>query len=91
MWKSQRNLELTPSILYWFNKYHSKEIDLNNGENDNEDVSENRLPLISKWDEDKDGEKVLRMIKLAELLSSLRGYFNMRNQRKSGNLFYSDL
>ena len=60
--------------LEWFNKCPIKEIDSNNGENNNVEVGKEGLPLKIIWEETKDEEKAIRIIiKLANLLSPLRG------------------
>jgi hypothetical protein len=77
--------------LEWFNKYHLKEAVSKNGENNNdEDVSEGEYPLKIKWDENKDEEKALRIIiKLANLLSPLRGILQTRETKDTQGTEYA--
>ena len=72
--------------LEWFNRCPIQEI----GSNGKDDVGKGSLPLKIEWDEAKDEEKALRIIiKLANLLSPLRGILTTWETREGQGTEYS--
>jgi hypothetical protein len=76
--------------LEWFNRCPLKETGANDKVNGKDDVSKVSLPLKIEWDETKDEEKAIRIIiKLANLLSPLRGILQTWETKESQGTEYS--